>query len=155
MANGVLQSNREVMDWMKDFFTANAASLGLEYVGYGEENLIPGYPAVVFSSNTQDQTLHATHQFLMTMRIDIWVLHADLNVSKQQRTKKDMILCEAIDALLIMNMKLPTAQYPNGQIIGGWINSQHPGIMHRKKSETFSQVVSTRMTWEGTSIKPF
>lgn len=146
MPAGEYHYPREVLDFIHDYLTDNMGLVGLKYVGYGDEDLIPEYPAVVVSAGPKQRILLGTHKFQVIFQIDLWVQHANLSVSHKQRTREDMELCENIQDLLDANANL------SNNIVFGYIESEAPGIINRQKG---AAVVSTRMVWTGESRQSF
>lgn len=150
----------QVMGWMKDALIART-EFGFQYIDFGDpDDLIPGYPAVIISENPLVRTLHATHTFAVQLSVDLWVLHANLQVGKAPRRIETILLCNQIRDFLDLNMNLPTnpnvtvsdlMNNPTGNIIQGWISGESPGVLRRKGSP----ILATRMTWEGLSQQRF
>lgn len=150
----------QVMVWMKEAL-ALKPEFGFQYVDYGDpEDFIPGYPAVIITANPSSRILHATHRFQLQLSVDLWVLHADMTTATSLRRIDCILLCNAIQDFLDLNMNLPTIpsltindamNHPDGNVIQGWISGQSPGLLRRKGAP----IVGTRMTWEGISAQPF
>jgi hypothetical protein len=136
----------EAMDYIKDMFDVNAGTLGLNYVGYGDERVITKYPAVVVDSGPTEREIHGTHKFKNTFHIVFWVYHAGMNLTYQRRTQEDLLLVREITNLLHSDLTL------GGNIVFGYIDSSIPGLFQRPKG---SAVVGTRMTWEGYVLESF
>lgn len=136
----------EVLDHLYNLLVANKTSLGLGFVGYAEERLIPKYPAVQVAAEPLIRELHGTHQFKVTFNMSLWVYHAKLTDSHRVRTRNDLLTVTAIRNLLHANLTL------GGNIIFGYVDSENPGVLASPKNDP---VVGTRMTWTGTSVVPF
>lgn len=142
--------NDQVLDWFKLYLKAETP-LGLGFVDYGDVgDLIPEYPAALLSAGARSRVVHATHMFLITFNIDIWVLHANLNVGYSQRKKEDIQLCGKIQDFMDLHFKLDTPDNEDN-IIHGNIGSEIPGVISRQGTA----VVSTRLQWTGISEQPF
>lgn len=155
MPVGEYHDEIEVMDYMKELLESNSGKLGINYVAYGEEKLIPEYPAVQIISGETTREIIVTHKFAVAFSIDIWVLHANLNASHRERTREDMILANAVKDLLDTNAKLPSAGAPAGNIIFGFVDSLVPGVLNRVVGAKTSPVVTTRLSWRGESRQTF
>ena len=150
----------EVMAWMRDALRQRT-DLGFQYVDYGDpDDFIPGTPAVIITNGPRARTLHATHQFRVSLSLELWVLHANASVGASERRIEDVQLCNAIQDFLDLNMNLPDIanmtvddkmNNPEGNIVQGWISGESPGVIARKGA----LYVATRMTWDGLSIQPF
>lgn len=136
----------EVLDGVYNLLVTNQVALGLGFIGYAEERLLPKYPAVQVSAEPLIRQLHATHQFLVTFNLSLWVYHAKLTDSHKVRTKNDLLTVTAIRNLLHSNFTL------GGNIIFGYVDSENPGVLASQKNDP---VVGTRMTWTGDNRVPF
>ncbi len=136
----------EPMDYLKDLLETNKGSLGLEFVGYGDEKLIPRYPAAIVVGSNFNRTLHGTMKFLLLMDITIWVYHAKMTISHQTRTKEDMLIVMEIRNLI------HTKYTMDGNVIFGYIQNETPGVIQRAKSDV---LVGTKVDWTGTSEAMF
>lgn len=144
----------EATDLIFDLLQVNAGSLGISYVGYGDEELIPSYPAVVLTPGVVDRKLHATHTFQVVLMVTMWVYHAKLTVSRKIRTKEDLLLATGIVELLHTppNSHLGFDAGNTRNIIYGYVESEHPGtIMTRKRTP----VIGTSLSWMGTTQRRF
>jgi uncharacterized protein YneR len=142
--------NDQVLDWFKDNLKQET-SLGFNFVDYGNvDDLIPGYPAALLSPGPRTRVVHATHIFLVTFIVDIWVLHGNLNVGYSQRKKEDIQLCNAVQDFMDKHFSLDTPDNVDN-IIFGRIENETPGAIVRSGSP----IVSTRLQWSGTSEQPF
>src|SRR4051794_13845325 len=83
-----------------DKIDGNKEVLGIRYVGYGEDAMFPEYPAVIVQGAPLTRELHATHMFLVRMRCDIFIYHADWTESHAIRTLEDMELATKVRRLL-------------------------------------------------------
>ena len=137
---------KECMDFMETLLQGEADDLGLKYVGYGDERLLPGYPAVVIQGEDTNRTLHATQKFLLTFRVSLWVYHAKLTVQHRVRTAEDMALAFAIRDLLHEDKKFGM------QLIFSYVEAEIPGVIRRGKNDA---IVGTRLAWMGTSLVGF
>lgn len=135
---------QEVMDYIKALL--ENSSIEFKYIGYGDERLLPNYPAVVVDSGPFTRELHGTHTFLLHFIVTLWVYHANLSATHQVRTQEELELVKQITALLHEDMKF------GGNIVFGHVASEAPGIFQRPKGD---RAVGTRMTWLGTTQERF
>jgi len=146
----------EVLDYVHDFLDKRKDDIGLAFCGYGEERLIPEYPAIIVTAGPVSREIHGTHKFRVTFILELWIYHAKLSESHRMRTRKDLQFATSVRQLLHDNMRLyadiddPNPSDP--QIAGGWITSEDPAFINRGKGEG---VVATRMEWTGISEATF
>lgn len=136
---------QEVLDFLHDLLEDHKGSLGLAFVGYGDEELLPGYPAAVLTAGEEQRFQSNTQIFGKRYFVDIWVYHALLSQSHKVRTREDMALATAIKNKIHEDYTL------GGGIIFGYVSSSLPGVAVRAKSA----VVGTRLTWEGEGREMF
>lgn len=136
----------EIVDHIHNLLETNKVALGLAFVGYGDEDLIPTYPAAVVTASPLERELHATRQFQLVFRCNIWVYHAKMTEDHKTRTRNDMILASAIRG------KLHEDKTFGGNLIFGYVESEDPGIITRPRREI---VVATRLGWTGQSVVSF
>jgi hypothetical protein len=142
----VFTRNEEVLDYLHDLVDANKDTLGLKFVGYGTENLLPSYPAIDVTAGRAVREIHATGQFKVTFELNLWVYHADLAASHAVRTKDDLVLVTGIVQLIHQHL---TA---DGNLIFSYVHDEDPGITARGRS---GGVVTTRLGWTGEARIPF
>ncbi len=138
--------NLDVIDALYTKFTTNKSTLGIKFVGYADEELLPKYPALVLASGNLAREIYSTHGFRNEILVDIFILHAALNKSRKARTREDLLLCRAIVNLLHLDMTL------NGNVINGFVASEVPGEVVNDRGDP---VVGTRLTWTCQIREPF
>jgi hypothetical protein len=139
----------EVLDHVYNLMVTNKTPLGLGFVGYADEELLPEYPAVVVSAEPLARDIHATHQFLVRFNLSLWVYHAKLTDSHKVRSKSDLLLVTAIRNVVHSDFTL------GGNIVFGHVDSENPGILVGPRGRRGDAVVGTRMTWTGQGRVPF
>jgi hypothetical protein len=133
----------EALDYVHALLDGNKATLGLGYVGYGEERLLPKYPAAVVSFNVPvNRELHATRTFRLEWVVQIEVYHAKLTVGHKTRTREDMQLAARI------RNKLHEDYTFGGSVVFGFVRSERPGIIADGKGRAN---VATILVWSGES----
>lgn len=133
----------EAIDALYNLLNDNRGTLGLGYVGYEDETLLPEYPAVVVSYTAPvDREIHATHQFRISWSITLVVYHARLTASHRIRTKEDMQLAAAV------REKLHEDYTMGGGVIFGYVISERPGVQTDNRGQAN---VATVLTWEAES----
>lgn len=118
------------------------STLPLEYVAKYDEPLLPQYPAALVMSAQFTKEVHGTHTWLLTLRADIYVMHALMTESRATRNLSDLQLATKIVAYLEQDMKL------GGRLIHSWVENEIPGAMP-PRGEKGAAVVSTRLSWQG------
>lgn len=146
MPVGEYHTSLEVANFIYTKLTTNKTALGLKYIGFADEKLIPEYPAVIVSAGAKSREIEQTHKFTVRFTADLWILHANLNVGHKVRSQQDMALADAVTALLDSDPTL------GGNIVFGYVDSETPGVMARSKG---SAVISTRLSWMGVSRQTF
>ena len=135
----------EVLDYLTTLIEDNADALGVAYVGYVTQNLIPHYPAVDVTSAETRREVHATQMFKVSFGMNLWIYHADLSVGHGTRTRKDLELVTGVTNLLHDNYEA------DGKLIFSFVESEDPGINVRGKLS----IVTTRISWIGEARIPF
>lgn len=141
----------EFLSYVSDLMTVNMDNFGIQYVGDGTQNLIPAYPAVDVTVGKVNRRIHATQQFEIIVDINLWIYHANLNVSHQVRTYEDLHLVTQIVELL---HSLRTGNGPNPNdtdFVDAFVQDEDPGIQPKKSGA----VVTTRILWCATGRVPY
>lgn len=139
----------EVVDFMYELFTSHSGDLGIKYVAYGDESLLPQYPALQLTSGIFHREIIATHKFALEFNVEMWLYHANLNESHRERTRTDMLLATAVKDLLDINATL------DDNIIFGFVDGETPGVMSRTVGGKSTAVVTTRISWRGEGRQTF
>jgi len=133
----------EALDYVYALLNDNKEALGLGFVGYGEERLLPVYPAAVVSFNVPvDRELYATRTFRLQWVIQIEVYHAKLTVGHKTRTREDMALAASI------RNKLHEDYTFGNRVVFGFVRSERPGVVADGKGRAN---VATVLVWSGES----
>ncbi len=133
--------SEEVLSYITDLLEDNMVTLGLKFVGYGSERLIPAYPACDVTAANLNREIHATHYFKVTFEMNLWVYHADLMVGHAVRTEKDLELVTSIVELLHQDF---TA---GDKLIFSHVHTEDPGVTQKGTTG----IVTTRLGWIGES----
>lgn len=137
----------EALDYIYNKINDNKGPLGIKFVGYADEDLLPEYPAVVVSFNTPvDRDIHATRQFRLVWAIQIVVYHARVSADHKVRSKEDMRFAAAIRNLLHQDFRA------GGGVIFGFVAQERPGIV--LDSEGSATIAST-LIWTAESRSIF
>lgn len=148
VAQGQFTRPEEIVEYFKEDFEDNAGSLGIEFVGAYNERLLPRYPAIVLSAGSVDKELHATHTFLMRIRVFVYVYHAQMRLNDAQRSLEDLKLSSDVVQFMERDMSL------GGKIVQGWVETEFPGARQVDVTKGLV-VVGTRLTWMGISERRF
>jgi len=144
----------QVLDYVHEYIEDRSGELGLAFVGYGEERLIPEYPAILITAGPVLREIHGTHTFQMTFVLEMWIYHAKLSESHRIRTREDLLLVTAVRNAMHDNLRL-FADYPTNidpQIIFGHVSAEDPAFINRGRGEA---VVGSRIMWTGLSQTRF
>ncbi len=90
----------ELIDLVKDYLESHNHELGFKYISFGDGQLVPRYPACLIVHDGVARDLHGTHYFLTGLSIQIVIMHADLSLNRQERTKADLELATAVVQLI-------------------------------------------------------
>lgn len=126
------------------------SELGIQSVLKYDDQLINEYPAVQIFAAPFAKELHGTHTFLVTLRADIYLMHAKLTLDRQTRNYEDLALATQLVALLESDPNLfgSNVDVDGRKVIAGWVEAEKPGIMPPRSSKQ-SAVVSTLLQWQG------
>lgn len=136
----------EALDYLYNILNNSRGSLGLGFVGYADETLLPRYPAVVISFGVPvAREFGPTGTFNLHWSVMLVVYHARLSASHKTRTKEDMQLAASIRNKLHEDYKC------GGGVYFGYVSEERPGIMADDKGQA---TVATTLVWEADSRAP-
>jgi hypothetical protein len=141
----------QIMDHLHDLISQNAGELGVNFVGYGDERLKPGYPAILITGGPVAREIHGTHTFLLRFLLELWVYHANLDASHQVRTREDLQLVSRLRALLHNHHRLFSSDN-EAQVIFSYVSAEDPAFVRRPESPA---VVASRVEWTAESREIF
>lgn len=90
----------ELIELVKGFLETNNHELGFKYISFGDGQLVPKYPAALVVHDGVNRDIHGTHYFLTDLSIQIVIMHSDLSLNRQERTKADLELATAVVNLI-------------------------------------------------------
>ena len=125
------------MDIVKKVLDDNNHTLGLQYISFGDDTLVPKYPAALIIYDGVQRDIHGTHYFLTDLTVDIVLMHADLSLNRQERTRADLELATAV-VQLIHNKGMTLA---DSRIHKAFVVSEEP-----------STIATSNITAIGTSL---
>lgn len=118
------------------------SDLPFKYVGRYDESLIPGYPAAQVQPGQFNKELHGSSTWLITMHASIFIMHANMNVSRRTRNEEDLILATRTTQLIERDMTL------GGRVIHGFIEAKVPAVVPLG-SDKDGGIISTQLLWVG------
>lgn len=137
----------QLVEYMASLLQKEEA-LNLKHVARYDELLTPEYPAVIIQPGQFQKAKHGTGTYMHTLRANLYVCHANLTESKQQRSLQDCILATQVIEVLERDQRF------GGRIIDGFVESDLFAPLP-PRSQKSSAVVSTRLTWQGRSQSRF
>lgn len=146
VTSATIERPEDVVEFLSDYL--KDSSLPIEYVAKYDEPLLPKYPAVLVMSGQMQKDLHGTHTWLLTLRAEIYVMHAKMTVSRATRNYEDLVLATQIVNYLERDLTL------GRKIIAGWVENETPGAMPPRSAKG-AAIVSTRLMWAGTTEARF
>jgi hypothetical protein len=73
----------QLLDFVYALFNDDKAALGIQYVGYSDENILPKYPAVVVSIGVPVQReLYATRTFSLEFQLQLVTRHGQRRICR-------------------------------------------------------------------------
>jgi hypothetical protein len=141
-----LLSLDDVTQAVNDRVVAQKSTLGFRQVYYADNNFTPQYPNAVVVHGRQAKTRHSTgNRFLYTFSVFVYVLHANMNLTKAMRSKADIQLAEATGAVIEgSDFSL------GGQVIECYVEAIEPALLPARK--VGENVVSSRITVYASSV---
>jgi hypothetical protein len=141
----------QVLDYLHNRIDNNKTELGLKYITYGDEQLLPEYPALVLTAERPISTeFHATRQYRRTFLVDLWLFHARLSVGRRVRTRQDIELSRNLEVFL------NTDRTCDGHVIHCLVESMQPIVIGTPTtSQKGNAVIGTRLQWTATNRVPF
>jgi len=134
----------QVLDYLHDRIDNNKTALSLKHITYGDEQLLPEYPALVLTAERPTRTRqHATRQWHREFFCDMWLFHANLSRSRRVRTKEDIQMARKLERFLNADRTL------DGHIIFGFVTDLQPIVIGRVTSTKGNAVIATRLSWQG------
>jgi len=135
-----------VTQYIVDKLEDHKGELGFRTVVYGDERLIRAYPSVLVEPAPLQREVHASRQWMLTFRVNIWIYHALLKISRQQRVKEDVQLSNSVVTLMHEDKTFA------GNLIFCFIENEAPGIIGRGPEQ---YIIGTRLGWTGQVTQPW
>lgn len=146
----------KIIDMVTERLEARSGTLGLKFVGSYDEKRIPRYPAIVIVPGARDKEIHGTNTFQVVVELQLYVYHADLTLTKRERSKEDLKLVANIETELEKDYgwQINPADTSTKRIVFGYISSVEPGAIQPRTNKS-NMVISTRMTWRALTQRRF
>lgn len=135
----------EMVQKILNLISDNAAALGLQGVYYGDEDLIPKFPAVSVQGGRKNRTIATTRQFEVALTVQINIYFGKVQ-SSEINTKETEELAEAIEDLLHTNKTM------DGSVVFGYVSRTDPGTA---RAPNGVMIKTSRMFWEGRAREMF
>jgi hypothetical protein len=142
-----------VVDMIADRLNAQSGPLGLKFVGSYNEKIIPKYPAVIVVPGPRAKSLHGTHTFQVALEIALYIYHANLNLTKRERSKADLQLVTRLEEELESDFRW-VDENGSARVIHGYVSSEEPGMLQPSANKS-TVVICTRLTWRAISQRRF
>ncbi len=127
-----------------DILEGESTRLGLKGVYFGDQELIPEYPAVTVEPGTKTRTIRALHEYELNLTTTIYLYHGKVQ-SSETTMKENTALAEELEDVLAEHRKM------DGVIINSIVTRMDPGIVRR--NDVMRRV--TRITLEALSKELF
>lgn len=125
-----------------------ASDLPIRSVIKYDESFATAYPAVQVMSGGFEKNLHALHTWLLTIRVDIYVMHTLLTEDRQTRNLNDLRLASDVVALLEGSIDGGAPlELGNDRVIAGWVEKEQPGRMPPSGITKGKAVVGTLLSY--------
>src|SRR5438309_500288 len=141
-----LLSLDDVAQAIHNRIVASAGTLGLRQTYYSDNNFTPRYPNTITVHGRKGKQRHTTgNRFFHSFSVFVYVLHADMNLTKAMRTKADIVLAEQVGAAIEANdFNL------GGQVVDCFVEAIEPALLPgRRQGEG---IVSSRITVYASSV---
>jgi hypothetical protein len=140
----------QILDYLHNRIDNNKSELGLRYITYGDEQLLPEYPACVLTAERPIvTTLHATRQYRRVFACDLWVFHAKLSVGRRVRTREDIELARRLEEFLNLDRTC------DGHVVQCWVENMQPIVIGRTAGQKANAVIGTRLQWLAENRVPY
>lgn len=138
------QQTQYILDALVSQFVPSVFQRGY----YGDQDMIPNFPAFIVESNDKDRVLGgqaSSHTFRLALRTVIIIYHEKIQ-STQLTKKEDEVLAEQIEDYFLTHPDL------NQQVIFGYVERVRPGVVIRPGRVMLK---ATRLEYIGISKETF
>lgn len=122
--------------------------IGLAAVYYGDQELIPEFPAVAVEPAPKSRSIRSTHEYEIRLRVTVFIHHEKIQSSQLTRKQTDA-LAEDVEVALHEDRSF------GGMLINSFVVSSDPGVSLRRTAGEQVMLRTTRLSWEGLSKQRF
>lgn len=144
------------VDMIRERLVQEQGEIGLEYVGAYNEKRIPKYPAAIIIPGPMNKEIHATHTFEILLTADVYIYHANLTLTKRERSREELLLVAKTEEVLESDYAwLVDPDDPaTSRVIFGYVAEVRP-LTIQPQSNKSDMVIGTRISWRGLSQRRF
>ena len=135
----------EALQYVHDLLDRERGNIGLEYVAFADETLIPKYPAAIVAPAQTTTEMVATRQFKRIFYVEILVMHAKLTVSRAIRKKEDLELTTRVVDVLHDHYTCGDLLTGVNQAVFSYVTSEVPQNIAANKN---TPVIGTQLSWQ-------
>ena len=133
----------QLVTYIQNLITTNMGALGLRSVTFADEGLTKDYPSCVIIPGDLTRMPEASGRVTANhFTVLVFVLHAEMSVTRSVRQHHDLQMAEAVTALLHQNFTM------GGLVAGGWVANERARQLPFRKAHN---ILSTELTWTGTA----
>src|SRR5215831_10992667 len=88
----VITRPEHLVEYLASLMEDNNLDLGMRTIAKYNERLMPEYPAMIILAGPAQKEFHGTHTFAVTLRADLYILHAKLTTDRQTRSYEDLVM---------------------------------------------------------------
>ena len=155
MSNLIFKIHHAV-DMVRDRLVQEQGEIGLQFVGAYNEKRIPKYPAAVIIPGPLDKEIHSTHTFEIAIALDVYIYHANLTLTKRERSREELLLVDKTEEVL--ESDYTWLSDPNdvstARVIFGYVSEVRPLTIQPQANKS-DMVIGTRLSWRGLSQRRF
>lgn len=148
--NEMFTRPEQVIEYWRDRFENNKNSLGLATIVSHENRVVGEFPALSIAGVRLEKGPYGIHTYLYTWRCWFYVMHNTLTLDHQTRSLEDLLLATDIVSFVESDRELKDVDHPKNRVIFSYISDEEPGVIDPNSSGA-SAIVSTRLSWVGTS----
>lgn len=134
------------VEYLAEFISDS--DLGIKQILKYDQGLVDEYPAVQIFPADFAKEIHGTHTFQLGIRVDIYVMHADMTLSRMMRNYEDLALASELVDYLENDMTL------GNRVIHGWIASETFAVRPPRTTKA-TGVVGTLLRWAALQQRRF
>lgn len=136
----------DCLTYVHDLVDLKRGEIGLEYVAYADDTLVPKYPAAVVAPGETTSQVHGTHYFLRRFTLEILVMHARMTKSRAIRIKEDLELTTRLVDVLAVDPDC------GENCVFSFVSNETPINIANDRNQP---VVGTHLLWQAEARVPF